>query len=296
MIPLHADESVCDLARGGLRLIQSLNGFRFGEDTVLLADYAARQPAVRQSAARGNRRCRVADLGAGNGASSLLFTARHPNASVLAVEMDAHSLSLIERNRRLNNLQDRLEILDSDYSRWTIELPALPDGACLGGSFDMVIANPPYGVANGGPAGDARLRNARQEHTMSLDDLIRAAALLLRPHGRLVLIHRASRLTDVLTVMRQYQIEPKSLRLVVSAEGKPASRFLVTGVRQARRGSLDVEPVLLIRDRQHRLTEEVHQIYQNEPLLPENVLVAGLEQIDKVWSPDEPTDVRPAQS
>jgi len=291
MIPLYADESVCDLARGGLRLIQSLSGFRFGEDTVLLADYAARQPA-----ARGNRRCRVADLGAGNGASSLLYTARHPIASVLAVEMDAHSLSLLERNRRLNSLQDRLEILDSDYSRWTVEIPDLPDGTRLDGSFDMVIANPPYGVANGGPAGDAPLRNARQEYTMSLDDLIRAAAFLLRPRGRLVLIHRASRLTDVLTVMRQYQIEPKSLRLVVSAEGKPASRFLVTGVRQARRGSLDVEPVLLIRDRQHRLTEEVHRIYQNDPLLPETALIAGLEQIDTAWKPDMPTDLRPAQS
>jgi len=121
---------------------------------------------------------------------------------------------------------------------------------------------------------------------MTLETLVRASAYLLRPHGRLVLIHRAARLTDVLSAMRRHQIEPKSLRMVASAEGRPARRFLVSGVRLARPGSLVIEPVLAIRDRQHKLTDEIHQIYQNDPLLPEPLLFSGLSSVDSDWHPD----------
>lgn len=281
MIPLHADETVSDLARGGLRLIQSRRGFRFGEDTVLLADYAARQLT-----GPDNRSRRAADLGAGNGASSLLLAARCPGVTVLAVEIDAHSLSMLDRNRQLNSLQDRLTILASDYSRWPDERPALSGSDSLDGAFDLVMANPPYGVANGGPVGEGKRRNARQEHTMTLDSLIRASAYLLRPHGRLVLIHRSSRLTDVLTAMRLNHIEPKSLRMVASVEGRSARRFLVSGVRLSRPGSLDVEPVLAIRDPQHQLTDEIRRIYQNDPLLTESELFSGLTPVESDWQPD----------
>lgn len=41
---LKPGERIDDLQRGGLRIIQRENGFRFGTDAVLLADFAAAKP------------------------------------------------------------------------------------------------------------------------------------------------------------------------------------------------------------------------------------------------------------
>ena len=62
---LKPGERIDDLQRGGLRIIQRENGFRFGTDAVLLADFAA--------AKRGERVC---DMGTGTGVLPLLLSAR----------------------------------------------------------------------------------------------------------------------------------------------------------------------------------------------------------------------------
>ncbi len=283
MVELFSDETISDLNRDHLRLIQPQNGFRFGEDTVLLADFAARLFSLRPE-----KKLRVADLGAGSGASSILLAARLPKACVLAVEMDAHGASLIERNRQLNQLEDRLEILHSDYSGWPGTLPEGPVGKGLRAGFDLVVANPPYGVINTGLAGDltpghSRRKVAREEQTMDLEALIRAAAALLRPHGQLALVHRIDRLTDVLTTLRLHRIEPKTLRLVQSVEKRPPSRFLVAAVNQARKGSLVALAPLIARDRHRRTTPEMDEIYGNAcPMAPED-LFRGLSRLENPW-------------
>ena len=37
---VHDDETLEELGRGGLRIIQKRHGFRFGTDSILLADFA----------------------------------------------------------------------------------------------------------------------------------------------------------------------------------------------------------------------------------------------------------------
>lgn len=286
-LPLYADESVSDLNRGGFRLIQPTGGFRFGEDTVLLADFASRL-----FAGQPGRRLRIADLGAGCGASSILLAARLPAASILAVELDKHSLSALNRNVRLNGLTDRLTIFNSDYSQWPAGMPCAPDGSSLAGSFDLVIANPPYGLSQQVNGIDARLKMAREEHAMTLDSLLEAARLLLRPHGRLALIHRSVRLTDILLKMRQHQIEPKDLRLVSSIENRAPARVLLSGVHQARPGSLNVQAQLVIRDAQHRLTTETVKIYSNDPPLTEGALFTGLARVGRDWNSSTDADAQ----
>jgi tRNA1Val (adenine37-N6)-methyltransferase len=277
--PIFADETVTDIARNGLRLIQLKHGFRFGEDTVLLADYAASLYVGQE-----NRQLQIADLGAGSGAATFLLSARLTSAVFLAVELDPHSLSALDRNRKINGLEDRITILEADYSQWTEFPPVLPNGNRFRGLFDLVIANPPYGLPeNGYPVGDRR-KMAREEQTMTLDQLIQAACCLLSPRGRFVMIHRTARLTDVLAGMRCHQIEPKQLRMIMTVENKPSARFLVAGVKHARPGSLKVQLPLMVRDHQHQLTDEVCRIYSNDPLLSETALYDGLLQDDRIWS------------
>ncbi len=301
-VPLYADETVSDLMKQGLRLIQPRHGFRFGEDTVLLADYAARgslasstrtvarSVAARSGAARSetsnagrsSRPLRIADLGAGSGAATLLMAGRLPDAVILAVELEPHSLSALQRTLRLNRLENRVTALGADYSGWGPgALPALPPGSPPAGTYDLVVANPPYALS--AVASSLRQPHARMEHTMSLDSLIAAARCLLRPHGRLVLVHRCQRLTDVLAACRNGGIEPRQLRLVASLPDRQPARFLLTAIRDARPGSLEVAVPLVIRDECHELGAEVRQIYGNEPPLPPAQLMAGLILFGHDW-------------
>lgn len=276
-VPLYADETVSDLLQQGLRLIQPRNGFRFGEDTVLLADFAARSHARQPG-----RSLRIADLGAGCGAATLLLAERLPQAVFLAVELETHSLSVLKRNIRLNQLTDRVTPFSADYSRWAPgAVPVLPPTSPTAGSFDLVIANPPYALPQATPA--SKQPHARSECTMSLESLIAAACCLLRPHGRLVLVHRCQRLTDVMSACRKAGVEPKQLRLVASLPERPPARFLLTAVRDARPGSLTVAVPLQIRDSRHELSEEVCQIYHNNPPLTPAQLMAGLVRVSQDW-------------
>ena len=64
------DETIEDLQLGGLRLLQKKGGFRFGMDSVLLADFAE----IRKTDT-------VADFGTGSGILILLLRGREKAAS-----------------------------------------------------------------------------------------------------------------------------------------------------------------------------------------------------------------------
>ena len=78
-IPLYENETVEDLQRCGLRLIQQKKGFRFGEDSVLLAHHAA--TAIRRPVG-----IRVADLGCGCGFMTVLLSSLLPKAHITGLE------------------------------------------------------------------------------------------------------------------------------------------------------------------------------------------------------------------
>lgn len=60
----------------------------------------------------------------------------------------------------------------------------------------------------------------------TLSDCMKAAQHLLKQGGRLMMVHRAERLMDVLTEMRQVNIEPKRLHLIYSKKAKQPKRLL----------------------------------------------------------------------
>ena len=74
-----------------------------------------------------------------------------------------------------------------------------------------------------------RLALARHEIACSLDDVVKAAKDVLKPCGKLFMVHRADRMCDVITTMRKYKIEPKRMRIVYPSENKAASLILVEG-------------------------------------------------------------------
>ena len=86
-VTLYPGERVDDLQRGGLRILQRPDGFRFGTDAVLLADFAGVK--------RGEH---VADMGTGTGVLPLLLSARAEGTTFDAFEAQADVAEMAGRS------------------------------------------------------------------------------------------------------------------------------------------------------------------------------------------------------
>lgn len=239
---LPARERIDDMGFGGLRILQDPESFCYGVDAVLLADFAARRKARA-----------IADLGTGNGAIPLILSAKLPEAKLTGLEIQERAYDLACRSAALNSLESRIRLVHGDVKEAADLLGA--------GRYDAVTANPPYvprgrGLSASGP-GHAL---ARHEHAATLEDFLSAAAILLRPKGFLYMIHRPARLADLVTQARIRGLEPKELRLVAPAPGRPPN-LLLAAFSKGGGNELRFQDTLYIRDNAGAYTREIETIY-----------------------------------
>ena len=241
---LQPHERLDDLLINNLKIIQHRHQFRFAIDAVLLAHFATVKQGVT-----------AVDLGTGTGVIALLLTARGVKA-VTGIEINPILADMARRSVALNNLSDRITIINGDVRAITTLLPA--------GKFPLVVANPPYWpVGKGKISPNDHVAQACHELTANLNDFLAVAGYLLQYRGRLAMIHLAERLTDVLAGMRAAGIEPKRLRLVQPFAAKPPKLALVEGVRGGQPG-LTVMPPLVIYDDSGNYCREILEYYRKD--------------------------------
>ena len=242
---LKAGERLDDLECRGYRIIQDPSGFCFGMDAVLLSAFVKCAPDAK-----------CLDLGTGNGVIPLLLCGKDKGASFCGLEILEEYADRAQRSVRLNRLEDRIRIQAGDLKEAETYYPAA--------SFDVVTCNPPYMLADHGIISNNRDKMAaRHEIYCTLEDVIGAAARMLVPTGQFYLVHRPFRLTDILTLMRQYALEPKDLRLVQPFADKEPNMVLVRGVRGGNPG-LKVRETLTVYESPGVYTREVLRMYGKE--------------------------------
>ncbi len=220
--------------------------FRLSTDSILLADFV---PASRVR--------RGIDLGCGAGLLSVLLLARTEALHMSGLELDPDAADLARENLACNDFAARGEIHVGDIRCCRTLFPA--------GSFDLVVANPPYYPAGSGKASPEPARAAaRTESTCSLEQLCAAAAWLLADGGRFCLVHKPERLPQLLGALHTQGLEPKRLRLVCHSPSQAPALVLVEGRRNGRPG-LQLEPVLFLRDAEDRESPEYRRIYHRDP-------------------------------
>ena len=239
---MYLNERIDDLQRGGLRVIQRADAFRFGTDAVLLADFAAPR-----------RHDRVCDLGTGTGIIPLLLYARENTISADAVEIQPDMADMAARSMAMNGLNEKIRVLPGDLRSIRTLLPHA--------RYDLVTCNPPYGKAGGTLLNpDASKRLARHEESCAIEDVACAAAWLLQNGGRLCCVFPAARMIELSDAMRKYRMAPKRIRMVHSRVEKAAHLCLMEGMLDARPG-LIIEPPLVIYDENNAYTQELRRIY-----------------------------------
>lgn len=232
------------LWEGGPVFTQSEH-FRLGTDSVLLADFvniAARKRGI--------------DLGCGSGILPLLLMLRSERLSMTGLEINPEAAEVAERNLKNNGLSERGRITVGDIRECRSLFAA--------GSFELVVANPPYfAPGSGRMSPDAKRASARGELDCTLCELVSAAAYLCPTQGSFCLVHRAERTADVICLLREHSFEPKRLRFVAHSERHEPSLILVEARRGAGAG-LKVMPTLILRNPDGSESEETLRIYHRE--------------------------------
>lgn len=216
--------------------------FRMSTDCVLLADF------VNLSGTR-----RGIDLGCASGAIALLLLCRSEKLHMTGLEIVEEAAALARENMERNGLAERSRILWGDIRRHRELFQS--------GSFDLVVANPPYFPVERGFLSPAEgRRDARGETQCTLEDICTAAAFLCRTGGSFCLVHKPERLSELLCAMSAHGLEPKRLRLVCHRADSSPSLVLVEGRRGGKPG-LSILPALILRNGDGNETEEVRRIY-----------------------------------
>jgi tRNA1Val (adenine37-N6)-methyltransferase len=241
------EETVDELKKYDLRLMQPRHGYRFSLDPLLLCAFAAIDSGER-----------AIDLGTGCGVMPLILARTAPTGSMVGVEFQAELAALAARNVALNGLCDRVAICHGDVLH-VRQLFAVS-------SFDLVVANPPYRKQGTGRISPKAGRDtARHESTATLADFLAAAKYLVRPAGRICCIYHPSRLTELLTTAAALQLTPLRLRMVHGTITAEARMFLVELVK-GRKGDLRIERPLFVFDAAGGYTEELQELLTAVPL------------------------------
>lgn len=230
------------LANEDMHIIQSPNVFSFSLDAVLLAHFA--YVPIKKGY--------ILDLCSGNGVIPLLLS-RRTKASIVGVEIQERLNDMAQRSVRLNELSHRIDMIHGDLKEMKEHLGH--------SKFNVVTCNPPYFHT---PEKTEHNNNdfftiARHEVFCTLEDVVEACKLYVRPGGKVAMVHRPGRLVDIIALFRKYNLEPKRLQFVYPKQGRDANMLLIEGIRDGK-ADLTILPPLYIYNENNTYTKKAEAI------------------------------------
>ena len=240
-IELKENERLDDLQRNGLKIIQKTDGFCFGMDAVLLSGFAQVKPGET-----------VLDLEQDGHYSASAFR-QNRGKRFVGLEIQEAVAEMGGRSVAFNELENKIQIMRGDIK----EASRIFGSA----SFDVVTANPPYMNDAHGLKNPAEIKAiSRHEVLCTLEDVIREGTKVLKPGGRMYMVHRPHRLMEILGTMKSFKLEPKRMKFVHPFQDRDANMVLIEAVRGG--GSwMKVEPPVIVYESPGVYTEEIYRVY-----------------------------------
>ena len=227
-----------------LKIIQDNEMFNFSLDSVLLPNFITINDSTKN----------ILDIGTGNAPIPLILSQK-TKAHITGIEIQKEVSNIAKKTIKLNNLENKINIINDnikeDYKKATPEY------------YDIITCNPPYfEVKKTSKFNKNDYKTiARHEVTLKLEDILKIARKLLKNGGTLGLVHRPERLIDILTTMRNYNIEPKKIRLIYPGKNKESNILLIEGKKNGKKG-LKILPPLYSHNQDGTYTEEIQKYFK----------------------------------
>lgn len=228
---------------GELKIYQDTEMFKFSIDSVLLSNFVTINKSTNK----------ILDIGTGNSPIPLMLTKR-TKAKIDAIEIQEESYKLGYESIKYNNLQSQINIVLGDIREKYKELE--------NNSYDTIISNPPYYRQNVKIPLNESKKIARNEQSLSLNDLFIISKKLLKDGGNVSIVIDTERLTEVIELMKNNSIEPKRLQFVYPKKTKNSKILLIEGTKNGKTGIKVLNPIF-IQDSSNQYTSFIENILKN---------------------------------
>ncbi len=236
----HLATTQDSIYQGRLTLEQPAKSYRFGSDAMVLAAAAHAQPGQT-----------ILEMGCGVGAVMLAAQLRLPEVQFVGIERETVYEQLAQKNIRHNNAHDYVSVVHGDVTDKELFKQL--------GSFDHVLANPPYyDTERHSPAGDDLRRVAHRHEPEDLAAWLHAANRFLKPKGSITIIHSVEKLDDIIQGLKKFcgaiRIFP-----IWPQQTQSCKRIIVHALKGSKT-PLSIMPGLIVHEKDGRLTERADQI------------------------------------
>ena len=227
-------------------IYQDTDYFSFSLDSLLLANFVTIN--LRDKV--------VVDFCTGNAPVPMLLTYK-TKAKIYGIEIQKEIFDLAVDSVKDNNMNDQIKLYNDDVKNILNYFKRE--------SVDVVTVNPPYfKVSEQSYVNDNDIKkNARHESLINLENIIYNASLILKKGGTFAMVHRQSRLIEIIMLLKKYNIEPKRVRFISPKEEHEANIMLIEGLMNGREG-LKVLPSLVVYDDNNKYTKEIKDMFGDD--------------------------------
>lgn len=180
--------------------------FRINTDTTLLGEFMD----IRAGET-------VLDIGTNNGAL-LLYASRFQPSHLVGIDVFAQACELATLNLTNNEILS-FAIYHSSVQEFQHD------------SFDVVVCNPPYFPCGEHVNENEFLRTARHEIRLTLEELALHSSRLLKENGRFYLVHRSSRLVDLMKVLDANKLGVQQVCFVYDEQKEYSTAILIEAIK-----------------------------------------------------------------
>lgn len=226
-----------------MKIIQRNDFQNFTLDTVLLADFT-----------KINRKTKkILDIGTGCGIIPILL-AEKSKAEIVGIELQKEMADIAERN--VQNYEERINIINDDIKNYQKIFKK--------DEFDCIVTNPPYfefkgdiNQINNSP----QMSLARHNIDLTLEQIIKISAWLLKNSGHFSIVFRSERLVEVLKLLTENKLEPKRMRNCYTKRNQHAKICLIEAIKDADKG-LKIEMPIYVYEENGEKTEYIKKLYE----------------------------------
>lgn len=208
-----------------LKIVQNNAYFNFSLESVLVPRFCNLKKDMK-----------IMDFCTGNAPIPLILSTL-TNSNIIGVEIQKEVFELAIKSIELNNLEDRIKILNVDVKNL--------DEMFETDTFDLITCNPPYfKVIDSSNLNDNKIKtNARHETLIDLNDILSVSKKLLKNNASLVMVHRTERVAEILTKMLEYNLQPKRIRFIYPKMGENSNLVLIEARKNGKIGVKVLPPL-----------------------------------------------------
>ena len=225
-----------------MKIVQNTKWFSFSLDSILLANFVK---------LRNNMK--IIDLCTGNAPIPLFLSSRTKN-KIIGIELQHDIYLMAKESVKINELSDQIEIKNMDAAKVN-EIYETD-------TFDLVTCNPPYFKNNtNSKKNDVKQKAiARHELYFNIEKLCIVSRKILKNNGKLAIVHRTERLSEIINCMINNNIEPKRLQFIYSFIDSKSNLVLIEGFKNGKPGIV-VEKPIIVHNKNGNYTNEILNIF-----------------------------------